>query len=152
MDEARLLALAVARAPPACASTWRLDARAALHGQAGGLVEDEDVVVLEEDDRAEESRVVGPAPGEAAARSRAGGPPSPGLIVTAAGRGIGLVLIVIRRMGSGWGGSTGERRDAHRLPGLQPHVGLDAAAIDPNLAGTQQLLQVAEGRVRGSAS
>ncbi len=41
-----------------------------------------------------------------------------------------------------------ERRNAHGLTRLKPRVGLGAAAIDPHLAGAQQLLQVAEAETR----
>ena len=42
----------------------------------------------------------------------------------------------------------GKRRHAHHLAGLDARVGLGAAAIDPDLAGAQQLLQLAEAEAR----
>ena len=41
-----------------------------------------------------------------------------------------------------------ERRHAHHLAGLDARVGLGAAAIDADLAGAQQLLQMAEAQAR----
>ena len=41
-----------------------------------------------------------------------------------------------------------ERRNAHHLARLDAGVGLDPAAIDADLAGAQQLLQMAEAKAR----
>jgi hypothetical protein len=41
-----------------------------------------------------------------------------------------------------------ERRNAHHLPGLDARIGLGAAAIDADLAGTQQFLQMTEAEAR----
>ena len=44
-----------------------------------------------------------------------------------------------------------ERRHADHLAGLDAGIGLSAAAIDADLAGAQQLLQMPEARAPGNA-
>src|SRR5690606_32023889 len=91
---------------------------AALDGEAGRLVEDEERVVLVQDARAQPCRVRGvDALGCAALRS---GPR------------------LVRRQG----------RDADLLAGTEARARLDAPAIDPDLAGTQQPLQSAVADLR----
>ena len=103
-------------------STWRDDARAALHGKPGRLVEDEDLLVLVEQHLRQHVGVVLAAHGARAVS----GP-------------VALAVDV-------------ERRDADDLAGLDARVGLGAAAIDAHLAGAQQLLQMAEAEARENAS
>ena len=88
---------------------------AALHGEAGGLVQRQHLVVLVEHERLGEGDVLG----------REGG--ARGLVALA-----GL----------------GQRRHAHLLAGGQPGVGLGAGAVDADLAGAQQLLDLALAQVR----
>ena len=46
----------------------------------------------------------------------------------------------------------GQRRDADGLAGAQPGIGLDAAAIDPDLAGAAEFLHRGLGDVREVAT
>ena len=93
------------------------DAGAALHGEPGRLVEDEDLGIFVEQHLRQHFGVALPAHGARRERTR-------GLAVDA------------------------ERRHADHLAGLDAGVGLGAAAIDADLAGAQQLLQMAEAQPR----
>ena len=94
------------------------DARAALHGEPGRLVEDEDLRVLVEQHLRQH---------------------------------VGVALVADGAVPVSWPVALlvdVERRDADHLAGLDARIGLDAAAIDADLAGAQQLLQMAEAQAR----
>ena len=85
-------------------------ARPALHGEAEGLVEHEDVAILQEDHGAQGTRVV----------------------------------LAVARLGVDRRGSRVQvqRRHADALPRLQPGGGLDAGAVDADLPGADDLVEV----------
>ena len=93
------------------------DARAALHGEAGRLVEDKDFRIFVDQHLGQNVAVVLVADGVAGERP------------------VALLVHV-------------ERRDADHLARLDARVGLHPAAIDTDLAGAQQLLQMAEAKTR----
>src|SRR5215203_962412 len=111
MDEARLLALLVAQRLKQAVDV-ALRPRPALDRKAGGLVEDENVLVLVERDRLEKAALV----------LVAGGP---------AGRDL-LRL-------------EPERRDADSLTGLEPLLRFRPLTVDPELAFSDNPLDVGEG-------
>ncbi len=60
---------------------------------------------------------------------------------------LGLARALARRCRRG----ERERRHAHLLPGLEPVLGLDATAVDPQFALTHDALNMAEGEARDDA-
>jgi hypothetical protein len=80
---------------------------AALHGQAGGLVQRQDFLVLVQHQRLGEGDVA-----------------------------LGQRLLLVRI------GRVGQRRHAHLRAGRQLGVGLHARAVDPHLAGAEQLVEL----------
>ncbi len=133
VDEARLLALGIGQRLEQAVDMAR-QARSALHGEPGRLVEDEDFPVLVEKDGTQEGRGIVALSGKARRGRRpamgAGAAALPAAHCRCAGR------------------RSAERRHAHSLARLDPRAGLDAAAIDPHLSRPQKLLQMAERKVR----
>ena len=92
-----------------------LGARAALNGDAEGLVQHHYRLVLEQDQALDEIAI---AFGKTERRHH-------------------------RRASLGW--QAGHGRHPHLLPGLEPGIGLHALAIHAHLSGPQQFLQIAVG-------
>src|SRR5690349_3393906 len=132
MNETRLLALLV-REGLQHGVDMPGEAGAALDRETGGLVEDEDLVVLVKEHGAKRFRIAQLARRLALCRRNA---PS-----GSRSRGPAWPFTATRdRCSVHW-------RNANRLPRLEACVGFDPAAVDPDLAGTQQLLEMAEGQV-----
>ena len=119
VHEARLVALAVGEGIQH-AIEMAAQARTALHGKAGGLVQHHHHAVLEQHHVLD---------GLAVVIDELGGL-RPG------------VLAVVRL------DFDAERRDAHALPGSKARGAFGALAVDAHLTGAQQLLQVAEAKAR----